>query len=165
MYKRQHLTVAVLDNAGPFGAHRGVASGFLADVEVGASLPIFIESNDRFRLPLDAARDVIMIGPGTGVAPFRGFVQERTAIGASGRNWLIFGARHQRSQFLYQLEWQAALKAGQLQRLDLAFSRDSAEPVYVQQRLIEQGRDVYAWLEAGAHLYVCLLYTSPSPRD
>ncbi len=150
-----HLTVAVLDNAGPFGAHRGVASGFLADVEVGASLPIFIESNDRFRLPLDAARDVIMIGPGTGVAPFRGFVQERTAIGASGRNWLIFGARHQRSQFLYQLEWQAALKAGQLQRLDLAFSRDSAEPVYVQQRLIEQGRDVYAWLEAGAHLYVC----------
>lgn len=116
---------------------------------------MYIEANERFRLPQDASRDVIMIGPGTGVAPFRGFVQERSAVGASGRNWLFFGARHARSQFLYQLEWQAALKAGTLHRLDLAFSRDTAERVYVQQRLRDQGRDVYAWLDGGAHLYVC----------
>jgi sulfite reductase (NADPH) flavoprotein alpha-component len=150
-----HLAVAVLDEAGPFGAQRGVASGFLADAAAGASLPVYIEANERFRLPQDASRDVIMIGPGTGVAPFRGFVQERSAVGASGRNWLFFGARHARSQFLYQLEWQAALKAGTLHRLDLAFSRDTAERVYVQQRLRDQGRDVYAWLDGGAHLYVC----------
>lgn len=146
-----HLTVAVLQN----GAQRGVASGFLADAEVGASLPVYIERNERFRLPADASRDVIMIGPGTGVAPFRGFVQERTAIAAPGRNWLFFGARHQRSQFLYQLEWQAALKSGQLHRLDLAFSRDQVERVHVQQRMAEQGGDIYAWLQGGAHLYVC----------
>ncbi len=146
-----HLTVAVLEQ----GAQRGVASGFLADAEVGTTLPVYIERNERFRLPTDATRDVIMIGPGTGVAPFRGFVQERTAIVATGRNWLFFGARHQRSQFLYQLEWQAALKAGQLSRLDLAFSRDQAERIHVQQRLREQGSDVYAWLQGGAHLYVC----------
>jgi len=150
-----HLAVAVFDAQGPFGAQRGVASGFLADTAAGASVPVYVEANERFRLPADASRDVLMIGPGTGVAPFRGFVQERSAVGASGRNWLFFGARHARSQFLYQLEWQAALKAGTLHRLDLAFSRDSAERVYVQQRLSEQGRDVYAWLEGGAHLFVC----------
>ncbi|HRG15294.1 MAG TPA: assimilatory sulfite reductase (NADPH) flavoprotein subunit [Pseudomonadota bacterium] len=150
-----HLAVAVFDAQGPFGAQRGVASGFLADAAAGASLPVYVEANDRFRLPQDASRDVLMIGPGTGVAPFRGFVQERSAVAASGRNWLFFGARHARSQFLYQLEWQAALKAGTLHRLDLAFSRDSAERVYVQQRLREHGREVYAWLEGGAHLYVC----------
>jgi sulfite reductase (NADPH) flavoprotein alpha-component len=150
-----HLAVAVFDAHGPFGAQRGVASGFLADAAAGASLPVHVEANERFRLPADPSRDVLMIGPGTGVAPFRGFVQERSAVGASGRNWLLFGARHARSQFLYQLEWQAALKAGTLHRLDLAFSRDSAERVHVQQRLREQGREVHAWLEGGAHLYVC----------
>jgi sulfite reductase (NADPH) flavoprotein alpha-component len=150
-----HLAVAVFDAHGPFGAQRGVASGFLADAAAGASVPVHVEANERFRLPADASRDVLMIGPGTGVAPFRGFVQERSAVGASGRNWLFFGARHARSQFLYQLEWQAALKAGTLHRLDLAFSRDGAERVHVQQRLREQGREVYAWLEGGAHLYVC----------
>src|SRR3546814_15062854 len=112
-----------------------------------------------------------MIGPGTGVAPFRGFVQERAAIGAGGRNWLFFGNRNFRSDFLYQLEWQRALKSGQLHRLDLAFSRDpvpaahagSATPAgavspprtYVQQRLRERGRGLYDWLQGGAHLYVC----------
>jgi sulfite reductase (NADPH) flavoprotein alpha-component len=96
-----------------------------------------------------------MIGPGTGVAPFRGFVQERAEAGATGRNWLLFGARHAESQFLYQLEWQDALKKGKLHRLDLAFSRDQAERVYVQQRLRENGAEVYAWLENGAHLYIC----------
>lgn len=96
-----------------------------------------------------------MIGAGTGIAPFRGFVQERVAAGATGRNWLLFGNPHARHDFLYQLEWQQALKAGQLHRLDLAFSRDQAEKVYVQHRLQAQGRAVFDWLEGGAHLYVC----------
>jgi sulfite reductase (NADPH) flavoprotein alpha-component len=100
-------------------------------------------------------RDIVMIGPGTGVAPFRGFVQEREAVGASGRNWLLFGNPHSRSDFLYQLEWQDALKRGALHRLDLAFSRDDSRKIYVQDRLREHGRELYAWLDNGAHLYVC----------
>jgi sulfite reductase (NADPH) flavoprotein alpha-component len=96
-----------------------------------------------------------MIGPGTGVAPFRAFVQERAEVGARGRNWLFFGEQHFRSQFLYQTEWQEALKKKTLHRLSLAFSRDTAEKVYVQHRLREAGREVYAWLEGGASLYVC----------
>jgi sulfite reductase (NADPH) flavoprotein alpha-component len=97
----------------------------------------------------------LMIGPGTGVAPFRGFLQERIETGASGKNWLLFGAQHAESQFLYQLEWLDALKKGQLHRMDLAFSRDQAERVYVQQRLREHAADVYAWLQNGAHVYIC----------
>lgn len=150
-----HLAVSVLrydDDAGP---HHGLASGWLAARATGERLPVFVEPNERFRLPEDPSRDILMIGPGTGVAPFRSFVQERTETGANGRNWLLFGARHAESQFLYQLEWQAALKAGSLHRLDLAFSRDQAERVYVQQRLREQAAEVYAWLENGAHVYVC----------
>jgi sulfite reductase (NADPH) flavoprotein alpha-component len=96
-----------------------------------------------------------MIGPGTGVAPFRAFVQERAERGASGRNWLVFGNPHFYSDFLYQVEWQQALKSGQLHRLDLAFSRDQAQKIYVQQRLLEQGRRLVEWLDNGAHLYVC----------
>jgi sulfite reductase (NADPH) flavoprotein alpha-component len=96
-----------------------------------------------------------MIGPGTGVAPFRGFVQERAATGAAGRNWLLFGNPHARSDFLYQLEWQDALKRGQLARLDLAFSRDQADKVYVQHRLREHGAELYRWMDGGAHVYVC----------
>jgi len=160
-----HLTVAHVeyDNGGSLSGDSrrwGAASHQLAASEEGARLPIYIEHNDRFHLPKDAARDVIMIGPGTGVAPFRGFVQERLATrpitaGASGRNWLLFGNPHGRSDFLYQLEWQDALKNGGLHRLDLAFSRDQAEKIYVQNRLREHGRELYAWLESGAHLYVC----------
>jgi sulfite reductase (NADPH) flavoprotein alpha-component len=96
-----------------------------------------------------------MIGPGTGVAPFRGFVQERAASGGAGRNWLVFGNPHARSDFLYQLEWQQALARGELHRLDLAFSRDQAHKVYVQDRLREHGAQLHAWLRDGAHLYVC----------
>jgi sulfite reductase (NADPH) flavoprotein alpha-component len=96
-----------------------------------------------------------MIGPGTGVAPFRGFVQERTATAASGRNWLFFGARKMDRDFLYQTEWQSALKHGALHRLDVAFSRDQAERIYVQQRMREQGAQLFHWLESGAYLYVC----------
>ena len=163
-----HLTVAHVEYAAgddPAALRWGAASDFLARAADGARLPVFIEANERFRLPADSTRDVIMIGPGTGVAPFRGFVQHRAATGATGRNWLFFGNPHARSDFLYQLEWQEALRRGQLQRLDLAFSRDRVRAVrandaaraktYVQHRLLEQGREVFDWLERGAHLYVC----------
>ena len=150
-----HLTLDHVQYDAPGGRRWGAASHFIADAAEGASLPVFIEANDRFRLPRDGARDIIMIGPGTGVAPFRGFVQERAAAGAGGRNWLLFGNPHARHDFLYQLEWQQALKSGQLHRLDLAFSRDQADKVYVQHKLREQGRELYAWLQDGAHVYVC----------
>jgi sulfite reductase (NADPH) flavoprotein alpha-component len=150
------LALQDLRGAGDGERRLGAASAHLAGLTgEEATVRVFVEANERFRLPRDTARDVVMIGPGTGVAPFRGFVQERAATGASGRNWLLFGNPHARHDFLYQLEWQQALKAGQLQRLDLAFSRDQADKVYVQSRLREQGRELYAWLENGAHLYVC----------
>ena len=150
-----HLTVAHIEYRRGGETRWGAASHFLASRAEGERLPVYIERNERFRLPRDGDRDLIMIGPGTGVAPFRGFLQERIAVGASGRHWLLFGDRNFRSDFLYQLEWQRALKQGQLQRLDLAFSRDGADKVYVQQCLREQGRELFAWLQAGAHLYVC----------
>ena len=150
-----HLTVAVVEYAAHGSAHYGAASSFLAAAGEDATVPVFIESNERFRLPADGSRDVIMIGPGTGVAPFRAFVQEREATAASGRNWLFFGNRHFARDFLYQVEWQDALRRGSLSRLDLAFSRDQARKYYVQQRLRENGRELYAWLREGAHLYVC----------
>ena len=150
-----HLTVDHVDYVAPGGRRWGAASHFIAQAGEGRALPVFIEANERFRLPRDSARDVIMIGPGTGVAPFRGFLQERAATGAGGRNWLLFGNPHARHDFLYQLEWQQALKSGQLHRLDLAFSRDQADKVYVQHKLREHGRELFAWIEGGAHLYVC----------
>ena len=151
-----HLTVAVVDYDAFGTRHLGAASSYLA-TRTGDQdrARIFIEHNDRFRLPQDPSRDIIMIGPGTGVAPFRAFVQDRAESGARGRNWLFFGEQHFRTQFLYQTEWQEALKQGSLNRLSLAFSRDQEEKIYVQQRLREAGRDVYAWLEAGASFYVC----------
>jgi sulfite reductase (NADPH) flavoprotein alpha-component len=150
-----HLAVAHVEYRQGEALRWGAGSHHLATREEGASLPVFIERNERFRLPADASRDVIMIGPGTGVAPFRGFIQEREATGARGRNWLLFGNPHARSDFLYQLEWQDALKRGLLHRLDLAFSRDQAHKIYVQHRLREHGRELHAWLENGAFLYVC----------
>lgn len=150
-----HLTVDVLRYQAHGHGHLGAASGFLSALEEGSSVPAYIEANERFRVPADASRDIIMVGPGTGIAPFRGFVQERAETGASGRNWLFFGARHFNTGFLYQTEWQDALAKGELHRLDLAFSRDQAERIYVQQRLREQGRAVYDWLQNGAHFYVC----------
>ena len=150
-----HLTVAHVEYDLDGQTRWGAASHQLATRAEGDALPVYIEANERFRLPADSSRDIIMIGAGTGVAPFRGFVQERAALGGSGRNWLFFGAPHQRSDFLYQLEWQRALKDGQLDRIDLAFSRDSAPKTYVQQRIGEQARTLYDWLQGGAHLYVC----------
>ncbi|MFD0726175.1 assimilatory sulfite reductase (NADPH) flavoprotein subunit [Lysobacter brunescens] len=150
-----HLTVAHVEYARGDATRWGAASHFLAAREEGAQVQVYIEHNERFRLPADGAKDIIMIGPGTGVAPFRAFVQEREAVAATGRNWLFFGNPHAREDFLYQVEWQDALKRGALHRLDLAFSRDQASKVYVQHRLREQARELYAWLENGAHLYVC----------
>lgn len=150
-----HLTVAHVAYALHGSARFGAASHTLANAQDGDNLPVFIESNERFRLPTDRARDVIMIGPGTGVAPFRAFLQERVETGASGRNWLFFGNPHFREDFLYQLEWQQALKTKSLHRLDLAFSRDTAAKVYVQHRLLEQAKALFGWLENGAYLYVC----------
>jgi sulfite reductase (NADPH) flavoprotein alpha-component len=150
-----HLTVARVAYRAFGREHFGAASQFLSTLAVDNRAPVFIEANERFRLPQDAARDIIMIGPGTGVAPFRGFAQERAAVGARGRNWLFFGNPHFHSEFLYQTEWQQALKRGTLHRLDLAFSRDQAHKIYVQQRIRQSGRELYAWLENGAHVYVC----------
>ena len=150
-----HLTVAKVDYEAFGGRHWGAASSFLADSAEDACVPVFIEPNERFRLPADDSRDVIMIGPGTGVAPFRAFVQERREAGARGRNWLFFGNHRFGDDFLYQLEWLEALRQGALHRLDLAFSRDGADKVYVQHRLRERGKELYAWLQDGAHLYVC----------
>jgi sulfite reductase (NADPH) flavoprotein alpha-component len=150
-----HLTVALVRAETAGRVRLGLVSGHLAALAEGARVRVFLEANTRFRLPADGDRDLILIGPGTGVAPFRGFLQQRTASGARGRHWLFFGARRFREDFLYQLEWQRALKQGRLARLDLAFSRDGGERVYVQQRLRERARELYAWLEGGAHLYVC----------
>nr|WP_246356671.1 assimilatory sulfite reductase (NADPH) flavoprotein subunit [Pyxidicoccus fallax] len=151
-----HLTVSVVDYTAFGTRHFGTASYHLSTRAAGTDkVRVFIEPNERFRLPEDGDKDVLMIGPGTGVAPFRAFVQERAEVGARGRNWLFFGEQHFRTQFLYQVEWQEALKKKTLHKLSLAFSRDRAEKVYVQHRLRESGREVYEWLEGGASLYVC----------
>lgn len=150
-----HLTVDRLHYRSDNEDRWGVASHHLCALDEGDSVPVFVDANDRFRLPADASRDIIMVGPGTGVAPFRAFVQERAVSGASGRNWLLFGNPHRRTDFLYQLEWQQARKRGVLTRLDVAFSRDQAEKVYVQHRIREHGAELWSWLESGAHLYVC----------
>lgn len=150
-----HLTAARIDTGGGHSKRPGAATHFLATRAEGAAVPVYVEPNPRFRLPADGARDVIMIGAGTGIAPYRAFLQERVAAGARGRNWLIFGARHLARDFLYQLEWQRALKQGSLARIDLAFSRDAGRRTYVQQRIAEAGAAIHDWLENGATLYVC----------
>lgn len=150
-----HLTVSTVRYELNGEPRSGVASGHLAArAEPDATLPVYVQSNPHFRLPADD-RPVIMIGAGTGVAPYRAFLQEREARGAKGRNWLFFGERNFRSDFLYQTEWQGWLKQKLLTRMDVAFSRDRAAKVYVQDKLRGQARDVLAWLEEGAHVYVC----------
>jgi sulfite reductase (NADPH) flavoprotein alpha-component len=149
-----HLAVSHIHYAREGQTRWGCASRHLAEHGEKNTTPIFIEANERFRLPADD-RDIVMIGAGTGVAPYRAFVQERVERGARGRNWLFFGNPHFHTDFLYQVEWQQALKQHQLHRLDLAFSRDQADKIYVQHRLRERGRDLFEWLDSGAHLYVC----------
>jgi sulfite reductase (NADPH) flavoprotein alpha-component len=151
-----HLTVGAVRYEA-FGRQKhGVCSSFLADrVAVGDTTRVYVQQNEYFRLPQSGATDIIMIGAGTGVAPFRAFVEERAELGAAGRNWLLFGNPHFTTDFLYQAEWLQHLKKGTLSRLDVAFSRDQAQKVYVQDRLLEASRDVFGWLENGAQLYVC----------
>jgi sulfite reductase (NADPH) flavoprotein alpha-component len=151
-----HLTVAAVRYESYGRSRKGVCSTFLADrVDAGTTVPVFFQSAPGFRLPRDLATPVIMIGPGTGVAPFRAFLEERRALGATGRNWLFFGDQHQGCDFLYREQLEAMLREGILTRLDLAFSRDQAERIYVQTRMRESGKELWAWLEEGAHLYVC----------
>ena len=151
-----HLTVGLVSFDANGEPRTGGASSFLANrLEEGQKVRVFVEHNDNFRLPQSDDTPVMMIGPGTGVAPFRAFMQEREARDASGDNWMFFGDQTFTQDFLYQVEWQNYLKSGLLTRMDVAFSRDQAEKVYVQDRLKEQASDVFAWLERGAHLYVC----------
>jgi sulfite reductase (NADPH) flavoprotein alpha-component len=151
-----HATIATVRYESNGRLRQGVASTYLADrIAEGATVPIYIEANRNFKLPANASTPIVMVGPGTGAAPFRAFVQEREAIGANGRSWLFFGAQRFTTDFLYQREWQRFLKDGTLTRMDVAFSRDRAHKVYVQHRMKEQARDLYAWLADGAHFYVC----------
>ncbi|EIS3739563.1 assimilatory sulfite reductase (NADPH) flavoprotein subunit [Aeromonas hydrophila] len=152
-----HLTVGVVRYPQEDGTVRsGAASSYLADrLAEDAEVRVFVEHNDNFRLPPNPDTPVIMVGPGTGIAPFRAFLQEREAQGAEGNNWLFFGNPHFTQDFLYQVEWQRYVKSGLLSKISLAFSRDQAEKVYVQHRLREAGQELYQWLEAGAHFYVC----------
>lgn len=151
-----HLTVGVVRFEQDGEPRSGGASSFLADrLQEGGQVRVFVEHNDNFRLPANDETPVIMVGPGTGIAPFRAFMQQREAQDAAGQNWLFFGNPHFTQDFLYQTEWQRYVKSGLLSKISLAFSRDQAEKVYVQHKLREQGAEVYAWLEQGAHFYVC----------
>ncbi len=135
---------------------QGVASGQLGErAQVGAVLPIFLAANQNFKLPEDHSAPVIMVGPGTGIAPFRAFLEERQARGASGDNWLFFGDQHRASDFLYEEQWAAMQADGTLTRMDTAFSRDQAEKIYVQDRIREHAAELFAWLQRGAYFYVC----------
>ena len=152
-----HLTVGAVVFENEAGQQRGgSASTFLSHrLEEGEEVKVFIEDNHNFRLPANPDTPVIMVGPGTGIAPFRAFMQEREASEATGKNWLLFGDQTFNEDFLYQVEWQTHLKSGLLTKLDLAFSRDQAEKIYVQDRLKENAAEVFKWLQDGAHFYVC----------
>ncbi|MBB6117166.1 sulfite reductase (NADPH) flavoprotein alpha-component [Rahnella inusitata] len=151
-----HITVGVVRYDIDGRPRSGGASGYLADrLEEDGELKVFIEHNDNFRLPANPETPVIMIGPGTGIAPFRAFIQQRDNDGATGKNWLFFGNPHFTDDFLYQVEWQRYVKDGLLTHISLAWSRDQAEKVYVQDKLREQGAEVWKWLQEGAHVYVC----------
>ena len=151
-----HLTVGAVRYEAHGRKRKGVCSMFLAEraMSVGKA-GVFIHQNPNFRLPADGATPVIMVGPGTGIAPFRAFLEERRATGAKGKNWLFFGDQRSTTDFLYRDELLAMQQEGHLSRLDLAWSRDQAEKVYVQQRMLEQVGEFYSWLEAGASVYVC----------
>ncbi len=151
-----HATVAVVRYRSHNRERGGVCSTLFADrTAIGEKLPIYIQHNKKFRLPLDSATPIIMIGPGTGIAPFRAFLHERRATSATGRNWLFFGERSAETDFLYREELEQMTASGLLTRLDTAFSRDQAHKIYVQDRMIEQGAELFRWLEQGATLYVC----------
>ena len=151
-----HLTVGVVNYENAGRAKRGTCSTFLSELSVeDEKVPLFIESNPAFRLPQDDETPIIMVGAGTGIAPYRAFVQHRELADKRGKSWLFFGNRNFETEFLYQREWQDFLKTGALTNMDVAFSRDGDKKVYVQDRLLEKGSEVFQWLEDGAHFYIC----------
>ncbi|MFC4306271.1 assimilatory sulfite reductase (NADPH) flavoprotein subunit [Cohnella boryungensis] len=151
-----HLTVRAVRYEARGRARNGVCSVHLSErTEIGDKLPVFIQRNDNFKLPDNPEAPIIMIGPGTGVAPFRAFLGEREETGAAGKSWLFYGDQHFSTDFLYQIEWQRWLKDGVLSRLDVAFSRDTDQKVYVQHRMQENRQELYRWLQEGAYVYVC----------
>ncbi|MDQ5979692.1 MAG: sulfite reductase flavoprotein alpha-component, partial [Verrucomicrobiota bacterium] len=151
-----HLTVGAVRYDKDGRSRKGVCSTFLAERGLAAGkVGVFVHSNKAFRPPANGDAPMIMVGPGTGIAPFRAFLEERRATGARGKNWLFFGDQKAASDFLYRDELAAMQTAGTLHRLDLAFSRDQAEKIYVQTRMLENAAELWAWLEAGAHFYVC----------
>jgi sulfite reductase (NADPH) flavoprotein alpha-component len=152
-----HLCVAVVRYDTHGRAKKGLASGFFADHAdmFVKNIPIYVQESRTFRLPKDNATDIIMCGPGAGLAPFRAFIEQRVHDGATGRNWLIFGEQHRGTDFLYGEELLEYQRKGKLHRLDLAFSRDQAHKIYVQHRMLEQSKELWTWLRNGAYFYVC----------
>lgn len=151
-----HLTIGAVRYDAHGRPRTGVCSGQCAErTEPGDTLPIYIQHNPNFKLPDSPSAPVIMVGPGTGIAPFRSFVEEREEVEADGKSWLFFGDQHFRTDFLYQTEWQQWLEEGSLSKMDVAFSRDNEEKVYVQHRILENSEEVYQWLQDGAFLYIC----------
>jgi sulfite reductase (NADPH) flavoprotein alpha-component len=151
-----HFIIATVRYESHGRQREGVASTYLADrLNLEDRVPMFVHVAKGFRLPEDPSTPIIMVGPGTGIAPFRAYLQERLAIGASGRNWLFFGEQRARCDFFYEDEFVAAQKAGALTRFDTAFSRDQSHKIYVQHRMLEHSKELFAWLEQGAHFFVC----------
>ena len=149
-----HLTVAVVRYEGNGKKRKGVCSSYLAE-RVGEIVPCYLHPNKNFKLPEDPSTPIIMVGPGTGIAPFRAFIEERKSTGATGKNWLFFGDRSQKTDYLYGEEWESYQKDGILNELDLAWSRDQAEKVYVQHKMLEKGPQLWTWFNEGAVFYVC----------
>jgi sulfite reductase (NADPH) flavoprotein alpha-component len=149
-----HITVAKDKFAVNDELKFGLCSNYLSQFEVGQEVQFYIHKNLQFRLPADD-KDVIMIGPGTGIAPFRSFLAHRDSMGATGKNWLFFGDQHFVTDFLYQTEIQNWAETGALSKIDLAFSRDQEQKIYVQHKLKKSGKEVYEWLKSGASVYVC----------
>ncbi|WP_419804038.1 diflavin oxidoreductase [Terriglobus sp.] len=151
-----HTTVRVVRYHTHGRERQGLCSGHLGErADPGATLPIFLHANQNFRLPEDTTAPVIMVGPGTGIAPFRAYLQHRQAHGHTGQNWLFFGEQRMASDFLYRDEWNSMLADGTLTRLDTAFSRDQSKKIYVQDRMRENKEELFQWLERGAYFYVC----------
>ncbi len=149
-----HLTVALVQYNSHGRTKKGLASGYLADLSGTTSIPVYVQPTRHFHLPAPD-RDIIMVGPGTGIAPFRAFLQHRARHGHTGRNWLFFGDQHAKTDFLYADEFSDAQKAGHLHKLSTAFSRDQADKIYVQHRMEEEGAELWRWLQNGAYFYVC----------
>jgi sulfite reductase (NADPH) flavoprotein alpha-component len=151
-----HLTVGLVSYNGDGRIRKGAASSFLGErVKKDDKIRVFVEENENFRLPADSSTDIIMIGPGTGMAPFRAFMQEREITGGKGKNWLFYGDRNFTTDFLYQTDWQTWRKKGLLTHIDLAFSRDQPDKIYVQHRLKSRSKQLFKWIEEGASVYVC----------